>query len=98
MARKLSAKDLTDLREARSSLRTSMRAAGFDSIIRLLAALAASMFLAAMTTRAPRSARTLEVSSPMPLAPPAPAALRRVIAGDNGCRRRKIREGEEEDR
>ena len=70
MARKDSEKALTDLREARSSLSTSIMASGSESIILPLAALAASIFLAAMTTRAPRRARTLAVSSPIPLAPP----------------------------
>jgi len=65
-----SAKALTDLRELRSSFRTSMRAVGFFSMMVFLASDAASVFLTAMTTWAPLRAKTLEVSRPMPLAPP----------------------------
>jgi len=65
-----SAKALTDLRELRSSFRTSIRAAGLFSTMILLASDAASVFLAAMMTWAPLRAKTLDVSRPMPLAPP----------------------------
>ena len=65
-----SAKALTDLRELRSSFRTSIRAVGFFSMMLFLASDAASVFLTAMTTWAPLRAKTLEVSRPMPLAPP----------------------------
>jgi hypothetical protein len=65
-----SAKALTDLRELRSSLRTSTRAVGFFSVMRFLASDAASVFLAAMMTWAPLRAKTLEVSRPMPLDAP----------------------------
>lgn len=65
-----SAKALTDLRELRSSFRTSIRAIGFFSMMVFLASDAASVFLAAMMTWAPLRAKTLDVSRPMPLAPP----------------------------
>jgi hypothetical protein len=65
-----SAKALTDLRELRSSFRTSMRAVGFFSMMVFLASDAASVFLAATMTWAPLRAKTLDVSRPMPLAPP----------------------------
>lgn len=66
----LSANALTELREERSSSRTSILA--FVLLIRMscLASFAALVFLAAMITRAPLSANTLVVSNPMPLAPP----------------------------
>jgi hypothetical protein len=65
-----SAKALTDLRELRSSFKTSIRAVGFVSMMVFLAFDAASVFLEAMMTWAPLRAKTLEVSRPMPLAPP----------------------------
>ena len=69
MALNWSAKALTDLRELRSSFRTSTRASGCISMMRFLAS-DASVFLAAMMTWAPLRAKTLEVSRPMPLDPP----------------------------
>lgn len=69
-ALKLSANDLTDRIEQRSSLRTSTFAVLHCSSMKILASFAASIFLAAMITWAPRRASTLAVSNPMPLAPP----------------------------
>jgi hypothetical protein len=65
-----STKALTDLRELRSSFRTSRRAVGFDSVMHFFASDAASVFLAAMMTWAPLRAKTLAVSRPMPLDAP----------------------------
>lgn len=92
MARKASANALTDLMEQRSSLRTSTLAEGLVPKIRDLVACAASVFLAAMTTRAPRRARTLAVSSPIPLAPP--VEIRFMVTsscrGDTGACRQTL--------
>jgi len=75
-----SAKALTDLRELRSSFRTSIRAVGFFSKMVFLASDAASVFLAAMMTWAPLRAKTLDVSRPMPLAPPVMMTVRRLAS------------------
>ena len=70
-AMKLSANALIDLIEQRSSSKTSTREVSASVRIILFASLAAFKFLAAMTTWTPRRANTLEVSNPIPLAPPA---------------------------
>lgn len=71
VAVKLSAKSLIDLSEDRSIFIVVSLAAGFDSRIVCFDISAASMFRAATIIWAPRSARTLTTSSPIPLAPPA---------------------------
>lgn len=70
MERNLSEKARTDFSELRSSSKRSTLADGVVFRISCFASVAASMFLAAMMTWAPRSAKTLAVSAPMPLAPP----------------------------
>ena len=62
--------------EERSSLRTSNLAAGFCSSNCCLALFAASKFLAPMITCTFLIAKTLTVSSPIPLAPPVTMAVR----------------------
>jgi len=63
---------LTDSIEDKSSGKTSTRAPLVCLRISSLTAFPASTFLAQMITCAPRSASTLTVSAPIPLAPPAP--------------------------
>ncbi|RZS06303.1 hypothetical protein BHM03_00036924 [Ensete ventricosum] len=70
MERNLSAKVRTDFNELRSSSKMSTRDAGAVRWMSCFAPSAASKFLAAMMTCAPRSAKTLAVSVPIPLAPP----------------------------
>ena len=93
--RKVSANDRTDLMEQRSSFRTSTLAEPLDFKILSLEAFPASVFLAAMMTWAPLRAKTLAVSSPIPLAPPLDTRIRivrerkknrgRELTSDNGC-------------
>ena len=70
-AMKLSTKDLTDFSEQRSSFIISTRADSFSWSMSFLASFADSMFLAATMTWAFLRAKTLAVSKPIPLAPPA---------------------------
>lgn len=70
MERNSSANVRTDFKELRSSFMVSTRAFGVFSNICAFAFKAASMFLAAIIMWAPRSASTLVVSRPIPLAPP----------------------------
>lgn len=71
MERNFSAKARTDFNELRSSSKMSTRDAGAVRWMSCFAPSAAFKFLAAMMTCAPRSAKTLAVSVPIPLAPPA---------------------------
>ncbi|RRT50065.1 hypothetical protein B296_00046556 [Ensete ventricosum] len=82
MERNLSAKVRTDFNELRSSSKMSTRDAGAVRWMSCFAPSAASKFLAAMMTCAPRSAKTLAVSVPIPLAPP--GLVREVVQRMDG--------------
>lgn len=70
-AEKRLAKDATELRELRSISITSILASGFSRSRLSFTSAPPSGVLAGMMTLAPRRARTLAVSFPMPLVPPA---------------------------
>lgn len=71
------AKFLTESSELTSSSMTSMVALGQPFIMVSLHLLAASTFLAAITTCTPRKARTRVVSRPMPLVGPVKSKWKR---------------------